>query len=683
VPSKGASLLIGQTLGKYRIVEQVGSGGMASVYKAFQPALDRYVAIKLMHTFLIGEKDFLERFQREARSVARLRHPNIVQVYDFDIEGEAYYMVMEFLQGPSLKDKMADLQAQGDWFSLDEAMLIVRDVAEALDYAHGRDMVHRDVKPANIMLTAEGGAILTDFGIVKMLGGTAHVTVTGAMVGTPAYMAPEQTTSGEADARADIYSLGVVLYQLVTGRVPYTAETPMALMLQHITAPLPTPRSLNPDLPEGIEWVILKALAKDPEERYQSVQEMLAQLDRAVQGLPVPPVDPGITAASQPIVGETTLSGDELDPLAAAPSDATQGRRVPVWAFGIAAVAVVLTLLGGFTLFGGASDTPTRVPTELAAATATIFQTLTPRGTPRPSDTPDLEATDRAATVDAFFLTANAPTETATPTPTLSATPTPTSTPSPSETPTATNTPRPTSTVDLTQTVDAACVYDATLEGHVTVRPSQYLPPGTPFDKVWRLSNSGDCRWPRGTVLAFVSGAQLRAADAVDVDPAAPGDVVDVSVAMQAPDANGEYSGVWQLHLPDGESFGEEVVVQINVGPTPTPRPTATPLPTSTPLATVTPVGPLEMSVPSILAGSCWLSSDSGRWGGTLVWSAWGGTGQYEFYANDVKPEFKLDAPSYEFSSQVNHRWPGSLYSVSGGETVKVDRWVEPSECGY
>ncbi len=450
----------------------------------------------------------------------------------------------------------------------------------------------------------------------------------------------------------------------------------MALMLQHITAPLPTPRSLNPELPEGVERVILRALAKDPDDRYQSVHDMLTQLDRAMQGLPVALVDPGITAASQPKVGETTLSGDELDGLAVAPSDSTQGRPIPVWVFGIAGLAVVLALLGGFTLLRGAAEvTPTPEPTALAAATTTAFQTATHTGTPRP--TPNLEATDRAATVDAFFLTANAPTDTATPTPTASATPTPTDTPTP------TGTPRPTITVDLTATAEAACVYDAVLEEHVTIRPWQNLSPGTAFDKVWRLSNTGDCPWPRGTVLAFISGTQLRAADAVDVEPAAPGEFLDVSVAMQAPEANGSYSGVWQLHFADGESFGEEVTVEINVGPTPTPRPTATPLPTDTPLATATPVGPLGMSVPSILPGSCWLSSDSGRWGGTLVWSAWGGTGQYEYYANDVKPEFKLDAPSYEFSSQVNHRWPGSLYTVSGGETVKVDRWVEPSECGY
>jgi serine/threonine protein kinase len=679
--------LVGETLGKYRIVEQVGSGGMASVFKAYQPGLDRFVAIKLMHTFLVGEEEFLERFQREARSVARLRHPNIVQVYDFDIDSSRYYMVMEFLEGPSLKNRMADLQEQGAWLELDEAVQIVRDVGEALDYAHGREMVHRDVKPANIMLSDNGGAILTDFGIVKMLGGTTHVTVTGAMVGTPAYMAPEQTTGDESDARADIYSLGVVLYQLVTGRVPFTAETPMALMLQHITAPLPTPRSVNPDLPEGVEHVILKALAKNPDERYQTVREMLTQLDRAMRGLPVPPVDPSITAASQPIVGETTLSGEQL--ITPAPVAAPPGHRIPAWVFGVAGAAIILMLLGGFAfLSGGGEATPTPELTEIAAA-ATALETPTLTGTPRPSNTPDIVATNRAATVDAFFLTANAPTATETSSPTPSATPaasntpTPSATPTASTTPSATSTPLPTDTPDLTATAAAACVYDAALEGHVTIRPWQFVPPGTPFDKVWRLSNTGDCPWPLGSKLTFISGAQLGALDAVDVELAGPGEEVDVSVSMRAPNANGGYAGVWQLHTSVGEGFGEEITVEINVGPTPTPRPTNTPLPTGTPLATATPVGPLEMSVPSILPGSCWLSSDTGRWGGTLVWSAWGGTGEYEYYANDVKPEFMLTAPSYEFSSQVNHRWPGALYTVSGGDTVKVDRWVEPSECGY
>jgi hypothetical protein len=181
----------------------------------------------------------------------------------------------------------------------------------------------------------------------------------------------------------------------------------------------------------------------------------------------------------------------------------------------------------------------------------------------------------------------------------------------------------------------------------------------------------------------------MRKEEQVEVKTVAPGESVEVSLVLNAPNANGAYSAIWQLQKPDGESFGEEIVLEILVGPTPTPqptftpRPTFTPQPTPTPQATPTVSGPLEMSVPSVLVGSCWLDPNTGRWGGTLVWSAWGGTGVYEYYAEGLGPEFKLEGPSHDFSSQVNHRWPGSLYTASGDQVVKVDRWVEPSECGY
>ncbi len=339
--------MIGKTLGKYRIIEQIGRGGMAEVYKAYQPGLDRYVAIKLMHTFLADEKGFVERFQREARSVGRLRHPNIVQMIDFDTQDKVNYMVMEYLQGPSLKNHLEELKTQDKWLSLEESLRILRDVGEALAYAHHRDMFHRDVKPANIMLTEDGGAILTDFGIVKMLGDTStQLTATGAMVGTPAYMAPEQSMGESPDARADIYSLGIVLYQLVTGRLPYDADTPMAIVIKHLSAPLPMPSTLNPDLPEGIERVILKSLAKDPTDRYQTVREMLEHLDLAMMGIAVPEVDPAITSAVQLITGVPTLVGDDeastADPATKIiETTAPPSRRLAGWVWGLIGLGVI------------------------------------------------------------------------------------------------------------------------------------------------------------------------------------------------------------------------------------------------------------------------------------------------------------------------------------------------------
>jgi serine/threonine protein kinase len=686
--------LIGKTLGKFQIIEQIGRGGMASVYKAYQPGLDRYVAIKTMHAFLAEEEGFVERFRREAQSVARLRHPNIVQMYDFDVEHGTYYMVMEFLEGPSLKNKLAQLEKRGEWMTLEESIHIIRDVGEALQYAHSRGMSHRDIKPANIMLKEDGGAILTDFGIVKMLSGTTHLTATGALIGTPAYMAPEQGTGSEGDIRADIYSLGIVLYQLTTGRLPYNADTPMAIVLQHLTAPLPIPRTLNPDLPEGIQRVILKSLAKDPEDRYQSVQEMLDQLDRAIKGQVIAPVDPAITAASQPMAGEPTLKGSELVGSQAA---AAEGARPmppsrkwpPWWVFGLVGLALFGVVGVGLALMAsrnGGSAPASQVPTQ--RATASPSATLASSSTPQPSATPDVAGTARAATVDAFFLTRDAPTATPLPTSTPTKTAPPTETPRPTATKTATATRTatltavPSNTPDLTATAYAACVFDATLEQHITVRNGQYFQTGVGFEKIWRVSNVGTCPWPMGTQLAFVDGNQMGAEESIDVELAAAGDSVDIVVGLRAPNQNGYYEGKWQLQLPGGKPFGEQLVVQINVGPTPTPRATSTPQPTPTPPATATPAGPVEMSVPSILGGTCWANSNEGRWGGTLVWSAWGGTGEYEFYIGAVSPEFKLEGPSYEFSSQVRHNWPVQTFIVvSGGQTYQVYRGVEEREC--
>jgi serine/threonine protein kinase/formylglycine-generating enzyme required for sulfatase activity len=273
--------LAGQTIGRYRIIEHVGHGGMADVYKAYQPSLDRHVAIKVIHAYLADDGDFLSRFEREARVVATLRHPNIVQVYDFDAENGLYYMVMEFIDGGTLKTLLDTLQARGTLLGLADAARIILAVGSALKYAHSRNMVHRDVKPGNVMITGDGHVILTDFGIAKIVSAT-KLTASGAMVGTPAYMSPEQGRGEPGDERSDLYSLGVMLYQLLVGRLPYDADTPVALVLKHINDPLPLPTSLRPDLSPELERVIVKALAKKPEDRYQTVAAMTADLKAAV-----------------------------------------------------------------------------------------------------------------------------------------------------------------------------------------------------------------------------------------------------------------------------------------------------------------------------------------------------------------------------------------------------------------
>jgi serine/threonine-protein kinase len=270
-----------RTLGKYQLVSLVARGGMAEVYKAYQPSLDRYVAVKLLHPHLADDTGFIARFEREAASVARLRHPNIVQVIDFDCQDGRYYMIMEFVEGDSLIAELASHEERGEPYTLEQAAYVISGVASALDYAHERGMVHRDIKPGNILFTAEGQVVLADFGIAHIVGTTLYTESVGAL-GTPAYLSPEQGGGDMGDARSDIYSLGVVLYQILVGRLPFEADTPLGLIQQHIQAPLPPPRQLIPDMPEAVEAVILKALAKDPEERFESAGEMARALQDAV-----------------------------------------------------------------------------------------------------------------------------------------------------------------------------------------------------------------------------------------------------------------------------------------------------------------------------------------------------------------------------------------------------------------
>ena len=274
--------LEGKTIGKYRILERLGRGGMAEVYKAYQPNLERNVAIKVLHAYLADETDFIGRFTREARAVAALRHPNIVQVFDFDVERELYYMVMEYVDGPTLKTRLQQLRESRERLPNEEIIRIFKGLGSAIDYAHKRGMVHRDIKPANIMFNQQGEVVLTDFGVAYIVGGT-RFTMTGSVSGTPAYMAPEQGMGQGGDHRSDIYSLGVILYEIVTGRVPFDADTPFAIILKHLNEPLTLPSQLAQSVPADLESVILKAMSKNPDDRYQSGKELANAVENALR----------------------------------------------------------------------------------------------------------------------------------------------------------------------------------------------------------------------------------------------------------------------------------------------------------------------------------------------------------------------------------------------------------------
>lgn len=279
--------LVGVTLGKYRCVEFIGLGGMAEVYRAVDTDLDREVAVKVLHPFLVTEDGFVERFRREARTLAALRHPNVVEIYDSGLQEFNSYVVMEYVPGPTLKDRLRELNARNERMSLAEVRRIFSALFAALRYAHQAGVVHRDLKPTNIILAEDGRVVLTDFGLAKLVGSTIH-TASMAMIGTPAYMAPEQAQSGSVDLRSDIYALGVILYELLTGSLPFEADTPFAMITKHAKESLPRISQTRRGLPRSIDEVLIKATAKDPAGRFQTVDQFAEALDAAFEGRRLP-----------------------------------------------------------------------------------------------------------------------------------------------------------------------------------------------------------------------------------------------------------------------------------------------------------------------------------------------------------------------------------------------------------
>ena len=283
--------LTGQSIGRYHIIEPLGEGGMATVYKAYDTRLERNVAVKVLRTdqFIPAQLQMvLQRFEREAKSLAKLSNPNIVNILDFGEHEGMPFLVMEYLPGGTLKQKT------GSAVPWREALRVLLPVARGLAYAHSHGVIHRDVKPANILMNEDGRPVLTDFGIAKLLEAPDGHTLTGSGVGigTPEYMAPEQGIGASAiDERADVYSLGIVLYELVTGRKPYIADTPMAVVLKQMTDPLPHPTDFAPDLPERVEHILLKALAKEPENRFVDMKAVIEAMEEALAEIPlaIPP----------------------------------------------------------------------------------------------------------------------------------------------------------------------------------------------------------------------------------------------------------------------------------------------------------------------------------------------------------------------------------------------------------
>jgi serine/threonine protein kinase len=376
--SRAMSFSSGENIGAYRILEQLGTGGMATVFKAYHAALDRFVAIKVIHPAFKGDADFLKRFQREARVVAKLDHPNIVQVYDFSEHDGSPYLVMRFVEGETLKARLT----RGH-LTLPEILDVIRPMGEGLNYAHEQGVLHRDIKPSNVLLRNDARVFLTDFGLARIVESGESSLTRDAVIGTPNYISPEQAMGkSELDARTDIYSFGIVLYELFAGRVPFQSDTPFAVIHDHIYSPLPMPRSINPNMPPELEQVLLKALAKNPNDRFSTAHELVSAVEHAVRGVPAGPA-PRLTAAQPATAAEEaavasrrqTMPKSDPQPVArpvappttppspAADRQRSRRRWLPIAAGVVllalvATFAVVLLALTGGEELGNGADVP-------------------------------------------------------------------------------------------------------------------------------------------------------------------------------------------------------------------------------------------------------------------------------------------------------------------------------------
>jgi tRNA A-37 threonylcarbamoyl transferase component Bud32 len=340
--------LTGKKLGKYELIEPLGQGGMAQVYKARQPLIERFVAVKVMQPFLADSEQFVSRFMREAQRLGQLRHPNIVSVIDFDIVDGTHFLVMDYVGGPSLENYLDERKT----LPPREALRISSQIANALDYAHEKGVIHLDLKPANVLFQDKTykQVVLTDFGIARILDASGHAQ-TSTVIGTPSYISPEAAQGQPLDGRADIYSLGVMMFEMVTGEPPFVAETPLSVMMMHLQVPPPNLRVLQPDVPEAYVQILEKAMAKSPEDRYRSAADMRLAIEAALgnQSGQVGSVRGSQSMSSPPLVAPSgTWTAPNTSAVMPTGVQTLNRRSLPwLWIGVIAFVLVTLVVVGG------------------------------------------------------------------------------------------------------------------------------------------------------------------------------------------------------------------------------------------------------------------------------------------------------------------------------------------------
>src|SRR5213078_561365 len=338
--------------GRYRIQRKLGTGGMANVYLAEDEVLGRRVAIKILDDRHAGDDQFIERFRREAKNAASLSHPNIVSIYDRGEAEGTYYIAMEYLDGRSLKELIV---ARGP-APVNVAIDYARQILAAIRFAHRHGIVHRDIKPHNVLVDAEGRLKVTDFGIARA--GASQMTEAGSIIGTAQYLSPEQAKGAPVDQTSDLYSVGVVLYELLTGVVPFTGDTPVEIAMKHLSTVPEPPSASRAEIPRELDMIVLRALAKDPAERYQSSDEMDADLARVQRGAAVSPATEQAATAiiSRPVVTPPATAVTQLRqniPYAPPPAyyDYDEPRRRPVWPWLLAILFVAAAVVGGYFLY--------------------------------------------------------------------------------------------------------------------------------------------------------------------------------------------------------------------------------------------------------------------------------------------------------------------------------------------